>query len=187
MKNEIFVGLKLTILFTLLLGGIYPLLTTFIAQVAMPHQANGSFIYRDNTVIGSTLIGQKFTSDKYFWGRPSATDYSTMPSGASNLSLTNPVLQKQIQENKAKLQPFSNNKHIPSELIFASGSGVDPHISIGTAYFQIPRIVKARPDWTEESLERLIEENKELFFGKTFVRPYINVLKLNMALDEKKK
>lgn len=186
MKNEIGIGLKLTGLFTLLLGVIYPLFTTFIAQTTMPHQANGSLIYDKDAVIGSTLIGQKFSSEKYFWGRPSATNYSSMPSGGSNLSMTNPLLQKQIQENTKRLSS-SSAEEIPSELIFSSGSGVDPHISLTTAYFQIPRLLKARPELTDKAIRQLIADNEEVFLGKTFVRPYVNVLKLNIALDNMKK
>lgn len=163
---------------TLLTGILYPLLITLIAQLTMNERANGSLIFQQNSPIGSHLIGQKFTNAHYFWGRPSAIDYQPLPSGGSNLGPTSSELKKIITERQSKFEPNSN---IPSELLFASGSGVDPHISVPTAYFQIPRIASAR-HFDPQMIKTLIDQlakRQYAFFGEA----YVNVLQLNMALD----
>lgn len=188
MKQEPLIAVKLAGIFTLLLGALYPLFILLLAQTTMPINANGSLIYKENTLVGSLLIGQEFTSDKYFWGRPSATQYSTTPSGGSNLSLTSPILHNQIKQRKAALLKSVTDKnitHVPSDLLFASGSGVDPHISREAAYFQSKRIAKARPNLTENDVIELIDSLVEHPHSKILTHPYVNVLKLNIALDLK--
>ena len=175
---------------TFLTGIAYPLLITGIAQLTMKQKADGHFIVtKDKKIVGATLIGQKFASDKYFWGRPSAVDNNPLPSGASNWGPINPALKKAVEERKAniKKKQGANEENIPSELLFASGSGLDPHISPGTTKFQIERIIKVR-GWDEkkakESIHKLIEHLTE---DRTFGflgEPRLNVLKLNLALDD---
>jgi K+-transporting ATPase ATPase C chain len=174
---------------TFITGIAYPLLITLLAQFMMNHHANGSFIYHQDKVIGSELIAQSFTSDRYFWPRPSAVDFNPMPSGGSNLGPISAKLKKIIMDRKEHIA-VSHQKapsSIPSELLFASGSGLDPHISPSTAYFQIDRVAKARGIETNEekrTLKNLIrkhtQERKMGFIGK----PCVNVLLLNKSLDE---
>ncbi len=125
----------------LLSGIIYPIIITITGQLFFNFRANGSIIKIENVKIGSSLIGQSFTGDKYFWGRPSAGGYSTVPSGASNLSPTSAKLTENYEKQK-KL--FGDKNNIPVDLLFSSGSGLDPHMSPESAYFQVERIAKAR-------------------------------------------
>jgi K+-transporting ATPase ATPase C chain len=189
MKTQIIISIKIFALFTILCGVAYPLLITGIAQVAFPAKANGSLIVQDNKVIGSELIGQKFDSEIYFWSRPSATDYSSMPSGGSNFGLTSSKLKQQIADRKAqwiKSNPTSNPEKIPSEMLLASASGIDPHISPKAALLQVDRIVKARnfDDSQKQQLIKTISELSEApqlaFLGEN----RINVLALNLKLDQ---
>lgn len=170
---------KFFVLMTLLTGVFYPLLITFIAQMTMPHLANGSLLYRKAIPIGSLLISQKMADDRYFWPRPSAIDFDPMkPSGGSNLGPISAQLKKNVEERRKKFGEDS-----PAELLYASGSGLDPHISLETAYFQLPRIAKAR-DIKEEDLKKIVTSFSE---GKQFgfIGPrYINVLRLNLFLDQ---
>lgn len=169
-------ALKMLIVMILLTGVLYPLIITFISQVAMPWKANGSLVYEKNQLIGSELIGQNFKSEAYFWPRPSAVDYDPMkPAGGSNLGPTSKKLQEIVQ-SKIKLL----GKEPPSELVYSSGSGLDPHISLQTAYFQIERVAKKREISDPSSLRSLIESSAEGFNKK-----YVNVLRLNQALDQK--
>ncbi len=176
MKNFM-TGLKVFLFFTVLTGAIYPSLVTLIAQLSFPHQANGSLIFEKSKIVGSELIAQSFKDPKYFWPRPSAVDFNPLPSGGSNLSPTNKDLLLKIEERKA--QGFSD------ELLFASASGLDPHISKAAATAQIERIIKARMMNASSKAEilNLISEAFEArqlgFLGE----PRINVLKLNLALD----
>lgn len=171
----------------LLTGIIYPLIITGIAQLAMRQSANGDFLEVNGKIVGSSLIAQKFQNEKYFWPRPSAIDYNPLPSGGSNLGPTSAALKKAVEERKAALLKASGGtdvSKIPSELLYASGSGLDPHISPSTAYFQIDRIMKARGITSREPLEKLIQKHtKERFLG--FIgEPCTNVLQLNLALDQ---
>ena len=161
---------------TFLTGILYPLLITLIAQGILKSKADGSFIVSNGKPIGSSLIGQKFTSDNYFWGRPSAIDYNPLPSGGSNLSPTSALLKKQVEERKQTL------RGAPTDLLFASGSGVDPHISIQSAYFQMKRISQARRLDSKE-LAYLIENHVTRQYG-FFGERYVNVLLLNLSLDK---
>lgn len=174
------IALKAFLFMMLLTGGIYPLIITVIAQMTMPNLANGSLVKNGEKVIGSTLIAQKFEGEHYFWPRPSAIDYHPLkPSGGSNLGPTSKKLQEEVEKRKQKY-----GADAPSDLLYASGSGLDPHISLEAANYQIPRVAKAR-SIEEEELKKLIEslkEKKQLgFFGSD----YVNVLLLNQALDAK--
>ena len=182
-------ALILLIVLTVVTGVIYPVIVTVIAQVVFPHQANGSLIVRDGKVIGSTLIGQPFDDPKYFWGRPSATSpfpYNAASSSGSNLSPTNPALVKSVQERVDALRAADpgNTLPVPVDLVTASGSGLDPHISPAAALYQVNRVAKARklePAVVREVVERHIEGRQWGFLGE----PRVNVLALNLDLDRK--
>ncbi len=189
MKTQIKIALKIFILFTVLLGGIYPLVITGVAQLVFPEKANGSLIAVDNKVVGSKLIGQKFNSDIYFSSRPSATDYNPLPSGGSNLGLTSEKLKQQVDERKlqfVKVNQLDENEPIPSEMLFASASGLDPHISPNAAIMQVGRIENTRKlNSTQkqqlfQAINQLTEEPQFLFLGEA----RINVLQLNLELDK---
>lgn len=172
---------------TIICGVIYPLTIYGIGQIFFPDQASGSLIKGDGQLIGSKLIGQQFTDNKYFWSRPSATSdhpYNALASGGSNLGPLNPQLLEQVRERADKLKISSyNNESIPVDLVTASGSGLDPDISLTSAYYQINRIAKTR-NLTTAQLQNLINEHahKPLlgFIGEATV----NVLELNIALDK---
>jgi len=170
-------ALKMFLSITVLTGVLYPLFITLIAQVTMNHQANGSLIKQGETIIGSSLIGQNFSSDLYFMPRPSAVDYKPIPSGGSTLSPTSKQLQTLVQERLKK-----TGAHAPADLIYASGSGLDPHITVEAALYQVGRIAKAR-SMKPEDLKKMIEAHAEGLFDSS----YINVLQLNLKLDEKLK
>lgn len=168
---------------TLLTGVIYPLLITAIAQLTMHDKANGSFIESSKGPIGSALIAQKFEEEKYFWSRPSSIDYNPLPSGGSNLGPTSSALKKAVEERKDKIlklhHPDDKNS-IPAELLFASGSGLDPDITIATAHFQMARVAKAR------NIDIAIIKNliAKLSTKSLLGEEYVNVLLLNKALDD---
>lgn len=177
--NPFKTALKIFVVMTLLTGLIYPLLITVIAQFSMPLRSNGSIIVKNDQIIGSRLIAQNTTDERYFWPRPSAIDYDPLrPSGGSNLG---PISQKLKDTVEGRRQKFGNDA--PVELLYASGSGLDPHISLKTAYYQIPRIAKAR-SIDEKSLKKIVDsmaEGRQLYFLRTH---YVNVLLLNEALDD---
>lgn len=187
MLNHFRPALTLLLGFSLLTGVAYPLAVTGIAQLALPRQANGSLIRDNGTVIGSALIGQSFTSEKYFQGRPSAagSGYDAGASSGSNLGPTSAKLHRQIRERLATLQASNPGVSVPAELLYASASGLDPHLSPLAAAFQIPRVAKTR-GIAEGQLQMLIDENTEHrrlgFLGE----PTVNVLALNRALDRLK-
>jgi potassium-transporting ATPase KdpC subunit len=180
--KEFFTALRLFVWMTLILGIIYPLLITTVAQTTMSHQANGSLVKS----IGSKLIGQKFTSEKYFWGRPSATDYNPIPSGASNFGPTSKELTEAVKNRLNALIKLGHGP-VPKELLYSSGSGLDPHISPETARFQMNRIIKARNlDQTagRAHIEKIILENTQGRWFGILGQPTVNVLELNVKLDE---
>ena len=187
MLKHIFISIRILFVFTLVTGVLYPAIVTVVAQTTLSDKANGSLVRKEDKVIGSSLIGQNFKSQKYFFGRPSAADYATIPSGASNLGFTSKDLAKAVSDRKnalSKLYPESKEE-FPADLLFASGSGLDPHISVEAAKLQLDRIAKARNYNEAEkiSLSDLVEKNIEpLQFG-IFGEERINVLLLNMALD----
>lgn len=181
MKNYIFPSFILLIFYTVLLGGLYPLVTMLMSKNVFMTESQGSFIFikNRNISIGSELIGQKWTDPKYFWGRSSVSDYDPMASGGTQFSSINPKLILQINENAMR---FSNQEEIPQELLLASGSGLDPHITVKGALIQIPRIAKARK-FNEEDIKKLV---MNLVEKKTFGflgQERVNVLKLNQSLD----
>ena len=183
-------AVSLLIAMTILLGIAYPLLITGIAKLAFPRQAEGSLLHADGKLIGSTLIGQSFSDPKYFWGRPSATSpqpYNGSASGASNLGPLNPALLDAVKANAKALHDADpdNQQPIPVDLVTASGSGLDPEISIAAAQYQAARIARAR-NLAVERVEALINAHQEgRLFGFIGERR-VNVLTLNLALDRMK-
>jgi K+-transporting ATPase ATPase C chain len=191
MKKQIIITLKYFLAITIFTGVIYPLFISIVAAVTFPSKASGSLIERDNKVIGSELIGQKFESDKYFWSRPSAIDYNPMPSGGSNYGPTSAALKK-FYEDKMKNFDDKNfikdSSAVPNEMFFASASGVDPHISPLSALLQVGRIAKARnfDEAGKTKLYQLVNSLTEKpqfgFLGNSVV----NILLLNLELDKMK-
>lgn len=185
------IALKIFLVLTILTGVIYPLMVTGIAQVVFPHKANGSLILQDNKLIGSELIGQKFDSTIYFTSRPSAIGNNPLPSGGSNYGLTNTKLKAQVAERKAQFIAFNQldkNVEVPSEMLFASASGLDPHISPEAARLQINRIATVRhfSKVQKESLKALVEKTSEAPQLGCLGEKRVNVLLLNIALDKLK-
>jgi K+-transporting ATPase ATPase C chain len=175
------------LLLSLLAGVIYPLAVTGIAQLAFPAQANGSLIHKDGKVTGSSLIGQPFDDPKYFWGRPSATApfaYNSAASGGSNLGPTNPALAKAVEERIAALRAADpdNKGPVPVDLVTASGSGLDPHISPEAAEYQVKRVAKAR-GMEETTIRQLVARHTEARTFGLLGEPRVNVLELNLDLE----
>ena len=187
--KEIKPAILMFIVFTIICGGIYPAVVTGVAYAVFPKQAKGSFITdKDNREIGSSLIGQPFSDPKYFWPRPSATtDFGYNPAGSSgsNAGPTNPDYLKTVGDRVKALQDAGISGKIPAELVQASASGLDPHISPEAAKVQIARVAKAR-GMSEEDLTKLVAahtEGRQLgFLGE----PRVNVLELNLKLDSLK-
>ena len=188
MKKQLIISLKFLLLMTILTGIIYPFVMTGIAQLSFPSKANGSLIIKNGKLIGSELIGQNFDSTIYFWSRPSAIGYNPIPSGASNYGPTSDTLKKLVNARRASFASKNSIKDInsiPKEMIFASGSGLDPHISPEAASIQLNRVISARKmngaqqQKVEQLINSLIEEPQFSFLGE----PRINVLLLNLGLD----
>jgi K+-transporting ATPase ATPase C chain len=167
----------------LLTGVIYPLLITGLSLIAMNGMASGSLVTIKGKVAGSSLIGQKFQADNTFWGRPSAVDNNPLPSGGSNLGPTSAALKKSVAERKAALVKANGNAaEIPSELLYASGSGLDPHLSPKAVLYQLERVAKARKV-APEKIKELIAANTHYPFLGFMGEPVVNVLELNIALE----
>ncbi len=176
------------LLFTILTGFIYPLVVTGIAQAIFPQQANGSIITKDGKAAGSELLGQQFEDPKYFWGRPSATTpypYNGGASSGSNLGPNNPDLLKAVQGRVKALQDADpeNTAKIPVDLVTASGSGLDPHISPAAAQYQVQRIARLRGIEAAKVSALVAANTEDRQFG-ILGEPRVNVLKLNLSLDE---
>jgi potassium-transporting ATPase KdpC subunit len=188
MKISFLSGLKIILVFTLLTGVVYPLLITGVAQVLFPHQANGSILSVNNQAKGSELLGQEFKNDRYFWGRPSACSYATIPSGASNWGPTSDTLRKTI-EKRREIFIFANhlplNAVVPVDMLTASGSGLDPHISPQSALLQIDRVAATRQFSAvqKETLKQLVCSHIEPPQFGLFGEARVNVLELNNALS----
>jgi potassium-transporting ATPase KdpC subunit len=189
MKTQTKIALKFLLIMTLLTGIIYPFLMTGLAQLGFPSKANGSLLMKDGKIIGSKLIGQKFDSSVYFWSRPSAIGYNPIPSGGSNFGPTSDTLKKQVGARRtffAKMNSVSDPLSVPKEMVFASGSGLDPHISPEAALMQVERISLAR-HFDNSRKEKLLKKIKEMTLAPQFLclgEQRINVLMLNLELDK---
>jgi potassium-transporting ATPase KdpC subunit len=196
MLREIRPAIILLLGLTLITGLAYPLAMTGVAGAIFPKQAEGSLIERDGKVVGSSLIGQEFKSDKYFHGRPSATlapdpndstktvpaPYNAANSGGSNLGPTSKALNDRIKDDVEKLKAENPSMPVPVDLVTTSGSGLDPDISPDAALFQVPRVAKAR-SLPEDKVRQLVTDNTWGRLGGLIGEPRVNVLALNLALD----
>ena len=185
MKKNLLISIWFTLATTVLLGIIYPLVVTGLAQMMFPKQANGELIVQGGKLVGSHLIGQPFTAPGYFYSRPSAAGaagYDATASGGSNLGPTNKALIDRVDASVKALQPTNPNAAVPADLVTTSGSGLDPHISPAAAEFQIPRVAHER-GLSEQDVRTLVlkhtEERQFGFLGE----PRVNVLDLNLDLD----
>lgn len=187
MRTQLKPAIVLLALLTLITGVLYPLTVTALAQVAFPQQANGSLILQDDQPVGSRLIGQPFDDPAYFWGRPSATTpfpYNAAASSGSNLGPTSTTLMEKVQARLGALHAADpdNNTPVPVDLVTASASGLDPHISVAAARYQAARVARAR-GLDLADVNRLIDEQTaDRTFG-LLGEPRVNVLLLNLALD----
>jgi K+-transporting ATPase ATPase C chain len=180
-------AVSLLIVMTVVLGLLYPLVVTLVAKAAFRGAADGSLIYRDGKLVGSTLIGQSFSDPKHFWGRPSATTpqpYNALGSSGSNLGPLNPALLKQVEDNVKALRAADpdNRQPVPVDLVTASGSGLDPHITPAAAYYQSARVARAR-DLPVAQVNALIAAHEETALVGVLGERRVNVLELNLALD----
>jgi K+-transporting ATPase ATPase C chain len=196
MLREIRPAIVLLAGLSLITGLAYPLAITGLAQVLFPHQANGSLIEQDGKVIGSALIGQQFQDDKYFHGRPSATvkpdpddasktvpePYNAANSAGSNLGPTSKALAERAKDDVGKLRAENPNARVPIDLVTTTASGLDPHISPEAAFFQVPRVAKAR-NMPEDRVRQLVGRHVEGRLFGFLGEPRVNVLALNLALD----
>jgi K+-transporting ATPase ATPase C chain len=187
MFGQLLPALRMLVVLSVLTGVVYPYLVTAVAQLAFPSAANGSLIQADGKALGSSLIGQPFDDPKYFWSRPSATSpqpYNAGASSGSNQGPRNPALADAVRDRIKALRDVDpgNTMPVPVDLVTASGSGLDPNISVAAALYQVPRIAKVR-GMSEEKVRALVDEST---LGRTFGilgEPRVNVLELNLALN----
>ncbi len=188
MKKNLGIAVAMTLVTTLLLGVLYPLAVTELAQLLFPSRANGQLIQRNGKIVGSRLIGQPFSSPGYFHSRPSAAGpagYDAGNSASSNLGPTNKTLVDRVTADVQRLRGENPNRPVPIDLVTASGSGLDPHISPAAAEFQIPRVAHAR-GMSEREVRALVQKHTE---GRQFGflgEPRVNVLELNLELDARR-
>jgi potassium-transporting ATPase KdpC subunit len=187
MKNLLRPAVSLFVLLSFITGIVYPMVTTGIARVIFPHQAAGNIIFLNGKPVGSSLIGQNFTDPKYFWGRPSATapqPYNGTASGGSNLGPLNPALTDAVKSriDALKAADPANTMPIPADLVMASGSGLDPHISLEATEYQAFRVARSRGIPIEKVNELIVQHTEGRQWG-IFGEPRVNVLELNLALD----
>jgi potassium-transporting ATPase KdpC subunit len=180
-------AVSLLIVMTIVLGLLYPLLVTGVAKIAFRSEADGSLVYRDGKLVGSTLIGQSFSDPAHFWGRPSATTpqpYNALGSTGSNLGPLNPALVKQVDDNVKALRTADpgNHRPVPVDLVTASASGLDPHITPAAAYYQAARVARAR-SLPVAQVTALIASHEENALLGVLGERRVNVLELNLALD----
>ncbi|MCX6327925.1 MAG: potassium-transporting ATPase subunit KdpC [Bacteroidia bacterium] len=191
MRRQIITGLRFLVLMIILTGVLYPGLITVITSIFFPSEAQGSLVERNGVIIGSKLIGQNFDSQKYFWSRPSFNNYNPLPSGASNLGILNPLLTKKvIQREKDFLQAnkMKEDLNIPPEMVTASASGLDPHISPTAALLQVSRVAQARgmDKAGQDKLINLVNDLTEKRQFSLLGEPRINVFLLNLKTDSLK-
>jgi K+-transporting ATPase ATPase C chain len=175
-------AIRVLVILTIITGVVYPLLVTGIAQVAFPDKANGSLIVQNEKIVGSRLIGQAFSDPKYFWGRPSATSpmpYNGAASSGSNQGPTNPALKEAVE---GRIKALGGATPVPADLVTASGSGLDPHISPAAADYQVARVAKAR-NLSEDRVRGLVAQHTQGRQLGILGEPVVNVLELNLALD----
>jgi potassium-transporting ATPase KdpC subunit len=186
MKKNLITAVLMTIATTILLGIVYPLVVTGLAQVIFPKQANGQLIQKDGKIVGSSIIGQGFSGSGYFHSRPSATTvpYDAANSAGSNLGPTNQKLIDRVKQDVATLHAENPNQPVPIDMVTTSASGFDPHISPAAADFQVPRIARERGISVEQLRALLAKHTEGRQFG-FLGEPRVNVLELNLELDER--
>ena len=183
MKRNLLIAFLMTIVTTILLGIIYPLVVTGLAQVLFPKQANGELIEVNGKVVGSALLAQSFTGANYFHPRPSAVNYDGMNANGSQMGPTNRTLIDRVKGDVAALQAENPGTPVPIDMVTTSGSGLDPDITLAAADFQIPRVAKAR-GMSEEAVREAVRQHTEGRQVGFFGEPRVNVLELNLALDK---
>ena len=177
MNNHLLTSIRMTVVLAIITCGIYPAAVWAIGQLAFNRQANGSLVERDGRIIGSELIGQSFTSDRFFHGRPSASDYDAKNSGGTNLGPTS----KKLRDSIAAV--VGNRRDVPADQVTASASGLDPHISPANAYDQAARVARAN-HMTEAQVRALIDRHTEERFLGIYGEPRVNVLALNLEIQK---